>query len=117
MNLGTILKMLGVSVPPDTVKKIEEFIPQVPARANQLIGVVNGTLQNFDARLVKLERMLQLMEAQQREILEVLKKNDPDAAGIGHTQLALERGELGANNGILGDAGGRLGGGSADSRG
>jgi hypothetical protein len=117
MNLGTILNMLGVKVPPDTIKKIEEFIPQVPAKANQLIGAVNGTLQNFDARLVKLERLLVVVEAQQREIMEVIKKNDPDAAGIGHTQLALERGELGPNDGKLGDAGGRIDRGGSNGRG
>ena len=110
MNLGSLLKILGLKIPPETVAKIEAFISRIPAMVSQVAAVVN----QVDERVLKIERTLQLVEAQQREILEVLKKHDPDGAGIGYTQLALERGELGANDGILGDAGGRLNGGSPD---
>lgn len=94
MNLGTVVKMLGIKVPPETVAQIEAIIPQLPARANQVIQVVNSSLQNFDERL-------RALEAGQREILEVLhgRTDNDKPAGVGHTQLALERGSLNGSGG------------------
>ena len=66
MNLGIILKMLGVKFAPEHVARIEEMIPQVPAKVNQAIAVMNGALRNFDDRLKAIEN-------KQIEILEVLR--------------------------------------------
>lgn len=87
MNLGMLLKMLGVKISPEDLAKVEAIIPQIPARAQQLIAFAN----NLDARLKSVER-------KQVEILEALHGSDSDTrpAGAGATQRAIEHGTNGA---------------------
>lgn len=87
MNLGAILKMLGIKIPPETLKQIEEMIPQVPRIVQQTIATVNFSLKSYDERL-------KVIEETQLKILEKLDERDSDTrpAGIGATQRALESG-------------------------
>jgi hypothetical protein len=57
MNLGAILKMLGVKISPETLAQIEALIPQVPAKANELISANMAAIKNFDERLRTLEEL------------------------------------------------------------
>lgn len=88
MNLGAILKMLGIKVPPETVGQIEAILPRVPAIVQQTIASVNGALKVYDERLARIETL-------QLKILEKLDEHNSDTrpAGIGGTQRAIERGE------------------------
>ena len=106
MNLGLLLKMLGVKVTPEQIAAIEAIIPQIPGKIQQTINVINAALQNFDERLQILEdRQLKhrdwlenrLMILEYRLLEEYAGRNDGDEgsdirpAGIGATQRAIER--------------------------
>ncbi len=93
MNLGLLLKMLGVKVTPEQVAMIEAIIPQVPGKIQQVVTVINGSLQNFDHRLRALETQESLNAACLVRILEILEhgRNDNDntlSAGTGATERA-----------------------------
>jgi DNA repair exonuclease SbcCD nuclease subunit len=51
MNLGMILKMLGVKVAPEQLAQLEAIIPQIPAKISEVIAYLNGAIKNFDDRL------------------------------------------------------------------
>jgi len=106
MNLGLLLKMLGVKVTPEQIAAIEAIIPQIPGKIQQTINVVNAALQNFDERLRVLEdRQLKHREWLESRLLllefrileEYARRNDGDngsdirPAGIGATQRTIER--------------------------
>jgi len=90
MNLGMLLKMLGVKISPEDLAKIEATIPQLPKIVQQMITVVNG----FDERL----RLIELSQLTHDKILlRILEgvenarsdsSSDIRAAGIGATELA-----------------------------
>ena len=65
-GLALAIKALGINLKPEHIKAVEDIVPQLPAKLNQAGTVINSALQNFDERLKKLE-------AQNAEILEVLK--------------------------------------------
>ena len=86
MDLGTILKVLGVKIPPETIKQIEAMAPQIPGRVVQAIAVINS----FDARLARMEEALERIEVYVGSSDDI---NRP--AGVGATQRALAAGEFG----------------------
>jgi hypothetical protein len=69
MNLGSILRILGVKMTREQVKQLEEILPQIPAKAGEVVKAVNDSLRNFDERL-------RGIEARQEEILALFKKGD-----------------------------------------
>ena len=56
--LSIVLKSFGVTVTPEQVKAVEDLIPQLPAKVNEIVGIFNSALQNFDARLQAVEAQL-----------------------------------------------------------
>src|SRR5271154_358389 len=54
-GLQTILKMLGVEVTEEHVQFVEQLIPQLPGKINEIVQAINGCLINFDGRLKALE--------------------------------------------------------------
>jgi len=92
MNLGGILKMLGVKISPQTTAQIEAVIPQIPSIVQQGIATVNGAVQNFDQRLKALEAASKTNTELLLKILEVQNERDSDIrpAGTGATQRSLE---------------------------
>lgn len=97
MNLGGLFRMLGVSVPPETVAQIEVILPQLPAKIQGVIGLVNAAVQNFDQRLERIEANQVMILGQLQHIQEDLNngRSDSDSdfrpAGAGATQRELER--------------------------
>jgi hypothetical protein len=87
MNLGAILKMLGIKVPPEVVGQIEAILPKLPAIIQQSIATINGALRTYDERLTNIEQtQLRILE----ELQNVNSSERP--AGIGATQRAFESG-------------------------
>jgi hypothetical protein len=81
MNFGALLKMLGIKVPPETVAQIEVILPQLPAKIQGVIGLVNLAVQNFDARLRSMEQSQAAQLAILVKILEEFEngRNDSDS--------------------------------------
>jgi hypothetical protein len=95
MNLGGILKMLGIKISPETTAQIEAVIPQIPTIVQQGIATVNGAVQNFDQRLKALEAASKTNTELLVKILEAQYERNSDIrpAGVGATQQrALESG-------------------------
>jgi hypothetical protein len=92
MNLGAILKMLGIKIPPETVKQIEDLIPKIPGIVQQGIITINAALRRYDDRLARIERT-------QLQILEALHERNSNhhPAGVGANGRALESGVNGAD--------------------
>ncbi len=93
MNLGLLLKMLGVKVTPEQIAMIEAIIPQIPGRIQQAVTVINGSLQNFDQRLKAIEEALAAQNALLIGVMGAIngRQDDGDSAipaGIGATQRA-----------------------------
>ena len=65
MNLSFIMRALGIKITPEQCAQIEAIIPQIPAKIQEIVIAVNGSLRNFDERL-------KIIEATQRVIVEVL---------------------------------------------
>lgn len=94
MNLGLLLKMLGVKVTPEQIAAIEAIIPQIPGKIQQTINVINAALQNFDARLRALEQNQLIILKQLEDIRDGGRNNSDDGgdirpAGIGATERAI----------------------------
>jgi len=89
--------MLGVKIPPETVAQIEAIVPQLPAKIQEIIGVVNSTLQNFDKRLKAIETALAAQNELLVKLLEVYNGRTDSGgdsaipAGTGATQRIIER--------------------------
>lgn len=62
MSLALIMKALGVKIPPETLAQVERIIPQIPARANQAIQLINAAVQQADQRARALEARMQILE-------------------------------------------------------
>lgn len=58
MNLKSILKMLGIKIPDETMRQIEVLIPQLPQKVNELIAMNSAAVKNFDERLARIEDQL-----------------------------------------------------------
>lgn len=56
MNLGTILKMLGIKLPPDKLAQIEAMLPQVPAKINEVLKANQAAIVRYDEKLDGIER-------------------------------------------------------------
>ncbi len=94
MNLGLLLKMLGVKVTPEQVAMIEAIIPQVPGKIQQIVTVINGSLHNFDQRLRALEENQRALMTVCIRLLEVINAGSDSSgdtalpAGSGATERA-----------------------------
>jgi hypothetical protein len=98
MNLGSVLKMLGVKIEPVVIAKIEAAIPQMPALVNAVVARVN----TFDERI----RFIEIKQAACEDLLlRILREVESGRfefdgdrpAGIGATQRAIE--SVGSVNG------------------
>lgn len=58
-GLLMMLKAFGVNITPAQAEEIEKLIPQIPTKANQLIEFNVKWIQNFDNRLVAIEKRLE----------------------------------------------------------
>jgi len=100
MNLSAILKMFGVKISPEQVKKLEELIPQIPGIVAEVVCKVDAHIAHTDMRLMAIESRLERIE-------DGIERNNGDddyirPAGSGATERALGRGEsigVGAFNG------------------
>ena len=63
--------MLGVKITPEQVAALEKIIPQIPARAVEIIQFVNATAAQMDMRLKAVEELQQLT-LRKLELLTVL---------------------------------------------
>lgn len=86
MNLGTVLKMLGVEISPTVLGQIEALIPQIPAKANELIAANMAAIKQFDDRLRAIEATQQQLLGQQDFITRSLRDG-------GRTERDGHRGE------------------------
>lgn len=66
MNITSILKILGVKIPPDKLAQIEALLPQIPEKANQIVSSVNHALRTSDQRLTAIEYELRIVQLEQR---------------------------------------------------
>lgn len=99
MNLATILKFLGVKVTSEQIAQLEIVIPQIPARAVEIIKYVNLSVSNFESRLGVLEQGQNRIIHGQELLLLSLKKLEERGdnvrdAGVGANQDLLEAGEF-----------------------
>lgn len=81
-GLAMMLKGLGINISPEHIKAAEEIIPQLPARLNQAVVIINGAINNFDQRL-------QALEKQNAEILEILRSQN--GTGRNRTEFTASR--------------------------
>lgn len=100
MNLSLLLKALGVKITREQVAAIEAMIPQIPGKIQEVIGIINNSLQNFDSRLKILEQQIELLRVEVR-IYGSRDDSDDDGvtkpAGIGATQRTLLDERIGAD--------------------
>ena len=86
MNLASILKMFGVKISPEQVKKLEEVIPRIPAIVAEVVCKVDSHIAHTDMRLMAIEARLERIE-------HGLERNDSDGgilpAGTGATEREL----------------------------
>lgn len=82
-GLITMLKALGIKIPDEHVAALEKFLPELPARAQQAVSVVNNALRYYDEQF-------QIIKKQNAEILERLERienarrpDNPDAGNAG----------------------------------
>lgn len=73
-GLRVMLQALGIQISEEHIQAAQELIPQLPARLNQAATVINGAVNNFDQRLIALENG-------QKEILELLRKQNAGRIG------------------------------------
>ncbi len=66
VSISPILKMLGIKVSEQDIANVEALIPQIPAKASEIVIFVNNAVTNFHERLVALEKG-------QQEILKELR--------------------------------------------
>jgi len=57
----TILRGLGIKVDDETAKMLEATLPQLPAKANELIHYVLRRTDEFDSRLLTIELELSII--------------------------------------------------------
>jgi len=72
INLRPILKMLGVEVSAEHCKALQEIIPEIPAKLQQAVAVINGGLKNFDDRLRAIEARQETISRDLGQILMIL---------------------------------------------
>jgi hypothetical protein len=74
-GLSMVLKGLGINFKPEHVATIEALIPQIPAKAVEIVTTVNTFLQAMDARQKEVEsRLIELtaLIGKQQEALQSL---------------------------------------------
>lgn len=109
MNLSTILKLLGIKITPEQIAQLEIVIPQIPARAVEIIKFINQTAASMDARLSAVEtrqgmilQKLDFLQAGMRDMQDTLDvlvvQTNTDGimrpAGMGSMGKLLEMGKL-----------------------
>jgi hypothetical protein len=58
-----LLKQLGFEITPEQVAMLQQFALGLPQRFKAIENTVKSTLDNFDARLVAIEKRLDRLEA------------------------------------------------------
>jgi len=59
MNMiGTMLRGMGVEIDEATLNMLSQLLPQLPDKVNEVVSIVNKTIQNFDERLRFIEIQL-----------------------------------------------------------
>jgi hypothetical protein len=51
-----LLKALGVELTEEQATMIQELIPQLPEKVNEVVQMINGCMKNFDERLRSIEK-------------------------------------------------------------
>jgi len=67
------LKAFGIQIPEESIRQIEHLLPQLPAKAQELIIFANTKAQDLDIRLRALEDAFLDMKQLQLEILSEIK--------------------------------------------
>lgn len=65
-----MLKSLGISISDENIKMVETLVPQLPAKIQEAVTVINASLKNFDARLAVLESQTALINSKLDAIME-----------------------------------------------
>jgi hypothetical protein len=77
--IPVLLKSLGATVAPEHIKALENIIPQIPAKANQLLHYVNNKVSDFESRIEanerKLDRLIEMLEARKEPKQDEVKPN------------------------------------------
>lgn len=59
-GLGMALKAFGVKISDEDIAQVEILLPQLPARVQQAITVMNAAVQMYDYRLSRIEAALNI---------------------------------------------------------
>lgn len=70
-----LLKSFGLEITDQQIAELNAVLPQLPAKINEVVHIINTSLQNFDQRL-------RAIELQQAVILEVLNHARTSDGGI-----------------------------------
>jgi uncharacterized protein (DUF3084 family) len=73
--LQMALKAFGIEIPPDTLAQINDFIPKAP----QIVAGVANQIQEFDARLQRLEEAQERTNAYLEKIVNATRSNGSDS--------------------------------------
>lgn len=64
INLKTVLKMLDIKIDEEHIKAVEDIIPKIPGKANELIQYIAGNTKRFHERLDTIDQRLARLEQQ-----------------------------------------------------
>jgi hypothetical protein len=73
-GVTTLLKSLGVNVTDEHIKQLEILLPQLPAKAQEVIKFNVEKWQQMDARLAQLEHRATNAESEHAELLEKMEE-------------------------------------------
>jgi len=73
-GVSMLLKSLGVNISDDDIKKLEVLIPQLPAKAQEIIAFNVSKWQHMDTRLEGLEKRLEAQVETLDALLSQLKR-------------------------------------------
>jgi hypothetical protein len=63
VNMMTVAKAFGVTIPEENVRQLEQLIPLLPGKIREIVSVTNEAIQNFDQRLQTLESRTERIES------------------------------------------------------
>lgn len=91
MNLGTILKMLGIKLPPDKLAQIEAMLPQIPGKVNEIITANAAAIKRYDEKLEGIERRQHLIMDSLNTIREELSNARRNSDIVARQRTSAER--------------------------
>lgn len=74
-----LLKSFGLEITDQQIAELNAVLPQLPAKVNEVVHVINASLQNFDQRL----RVIELQQAAILEVLQNGRESNTGADGTG----------------------------------